>query len=52
MESGIVGSCIAFKLLQEDATRGIVMIEAHQACSGATGRNRHSNATFYREKLK
>src|ERR1035438_389693 len=39
--SGITGSCIAYNLLQDRQNRGkkIVMLEARQACSGATGRN-------------
>lgn len=37
--SGISGAAIAFDLLQRDASLNIVMLEARQACSGATGRN-------------
>jgi monoamine oxidase len=39
--SGIAGSCIAYNLLQDQQNHGknIVMLEARQACSGATGRN-------------
>jgi FAD dependent oxidoreductase len=39
--SGITGSCIAYNLLQDQQNHGknIVMLEARQACSGATGRN-------------
>lgn len=37
--SGITGATIAWKLLQEEPTASIVMLEARQAASGATGRN-------------
>lgn len=37
--SGISGAIIAYKLLQEEPGASIVMLEARQACSGATGRN-------------
>lgn len=37
--SGITGAAVAWNLLQNDPTRSIVMLEARQACSGATGRN-------------
>jgi hypothetical protein len=39
--SGITGSCIAYNLLQDPQNHGkkIAMLEARQACSGATGRN-------------
>lgn len=38
--SGISGASIAYDLLSRDATTSeIVMFEARQACSGATGRN-------------
>lgn len=36
--SGITGAAIAWNLLSHGA-RNIVMVEARQACSGATGRN-------------
>lgn len=36
--SGITGAAVAFNLLSNGA-RDIVMLEARQACSGATGRN-------------
>lgn len=36
--SGITGAAVAFNLLS-NGTRNIVMLEARQACSGATGRN-------------
>ena len=37
--SGITGASIAYKLLQEDPSSSIVLLEARQASSGATGRN-------------
>lgn len=36
--SGITGAAVAFNLLSNGA-RDIVMMEARQVCSGATGRN-------------
>lgn len=36
--SGITGAAMAFNLLHGGA-RDVVMLEARQACSGATGRN-------------
>ncbi|KAK6956916.1 hypothetical protein Daesc_002198 [Daldinia eschscholtzii] len=45
--SGITGAAMAFNLL-ETGTRDIVMLEARQACSGATGRNGgHTKAASY-----
>jgi hypothetical protein len=37
--SGISGACIAYNLLCGNAGLQVVMLEARQACSGATGRN-------------
>jgi hypothetical protein len=37
--SGITGSLVAWNLLQSPSRGNIVMLEARQACSGATGRN-------------
>ena len=37
--SGITGVSIAHKLLQRDPSANVLMLEARQACSGATGRN-------------
>lgn len=37
--SGISGASIAFNLLEKDPNLKVVMLEARQACSGATGRN-------------
>ncbi|KAF2963613.1 hypothetical protein GQX73_g9970 [Xylaria multiplex] len=45
--SGITGAAVAFNLLRNGA-QGLVMIEARQACSGATGRNGgHTKAASY-----
>ncbi|KAK8029784.1 hypothetical protein PG993_011075 [Apiospora rasikravindrae] len=54
--SGITGASIAWNLLQtpsgNDPPRRIVMLEARQACSGATGRNGgHTKAASYRTFL-
>ncbi|KAI1265499.1 FAD dependent oxidoreductase [Xylariaceae sp. FL1019] len=47
--SGITGAGIAFNLLNNDIPQKIVMLEARQACSGATGRNGgHTKAASYR----
>ncbi|KAI0593587.1 FAD dependent oxidoreductase [Biscogniauxia sp. FL1348] len=46
--SGITGAAVAFNLLSHGA-KDIVMLEARQACSGATGRNGgHTKAASYR----
>lgn len=37
--SGITGASIAYKLLQEEPSASIVLLEARQAASGASGRN-------------
>jgi hypothetical protein len=37
--SGISGASIAFNLLEKDPNLKVVMLEARQTCSGATGRN-------------
>ncbi|KAI1820679.1 FAD dependent oxidoreductase [Xylaria intraflava] len=45
--SGITGAAVAFNLLS-NASQDIVMLEARQACSGATGRNGgHTKAASY-----
>ncbi|KAI8625976.1 FAD dependent oxidoreductase [Xylariaceae sp. FL1651] len=45
--SGITGAAVAFNLLSQGA-KNVVMIEARQACSGATGRNGgHTKAASY-----
>lgn len=49
--SGITGAAVAFNLLNDGASN-IVMLEARQACSGATGRNGgHTKAASYRSFL-
>lgn len=48
--SGVSGATIAYKLLQADPSASIVMLEARQTCSGATGRNGgHCRAGRYLE---
>jgi hypothetical protein len=37
--SGISGAAIAYNLCQKKPNSSILMLEARQACSGATGRN-------------
>lgn len=37
--SGISGACIAYNILERLPSAKVVMLEARQACSGATGRN-------------
>lgn len=37
--SGITGAAVAWNLLDVEKPPNIVMLEARQACSGATGRN-------------
>lgn len=52
--SGISGAAAAWNLLQDDnsPSPSIVMLEARQACSGATGRNGgHTKAASYRSFL-
>lgn len=49
--SGITGAAVAWNLLQK-GKQNIVMLEARQACSGATGRNgetRQQHTTALRE---
>ncbi|KAL2175035.1 FAD dependent oxidoreductase [Thermothelomyces heterothallicus CBS 202.75] len=47
--SGITGTAVAWNLLQSRNPGTIVMLEARQACSGATGRNGgHTKAASYR----
>ncbi|KAI1145130.1 FAD dependent oxidoreductase [Nemania diffusa] len=46
--SGITGAAVAFNLLESHGVHDIVMIEARQASSGATGRNGgHTKAASY-----
>ncbi|KAI7240363.1 FAD dependent oxidoreductase [Hortaea werneckii] len=50
--SGISGACIAHNLLTRCPNAHVVMLEARQACSGATGRNGgHTKAASYRSFL-
>ena len=37
--SGISGACIAYNILSRMPNSRVTMIEAREACSGATGRN-------------
>ncbi|KII89732.1 hypothetical protein PLICRDRAFT_39889 [Plicaturopsis crispa FD-325 SS-3] len=37
--SGMSGSLVAYELLKEDPSRKVVILEARETCSGATGRN-------------
>jgi hypothetical protein len=37
--SGISGAAIAYNLLEKKPNSSVLMLEARQACSGATGRN-------------
>ncbi|KAI9872725.1 MAG: hypothetical protein M1830_001257, partial [Pleopsidium flavum] len=47
--SGISGACIAYNLLERLPDGKVVMLEARQACSGATGRNGgHTKGASYR----
>ncbi|KAK4560372.1 hypothetical protein LTR86_005568 [Recurvomyces mirabilis] len=50
--SGISGSCIAYNLLCRQPEANVVLLEARQAVSGATGRNGgHTKAASYRSFL-
>lgn len=50
--SGISGSCIAYNTLAKHPGAQILLLEARQACSGATGRNGgHTKAASYRSFL-
>jgi glycine/D-amino acid oxidase-like deaminating enzyme len=50
--SGISGACIAYDLLIHEPDASVLMLEARQACSGATGRNGgHTKAASYRSFL-
>ncbi|KAI0133468.1 FAD dependent oxidoreductase [Xylariales sp. AK1849] len=50
--SGITGAAVTWNLFQ-DGVRDIVMLEARQTCSGATGRNGgHTKAASYRSFLQ
>ncbi|KAF2866432.1 FAD dependent oxidoreductase [Massariosphaeria phaeospora] len=51
--SGISGTLVTFNLLQQDSSARIVMLEAREACGGATGRNGgHTKAASYRTYLQ
>ncbi|KAF2199067.1 FAD dependent oxidoreductase-like protein [Delitschia confertaspora ATCC 74209] len=50
--SGITGTLLAYNLLNALPDSNIVMLEAREVCSGATGRNGgHTKAASYREYL-
>lgn len=46
--SGITGALVAWNLLQSPDHGRTVMLEARQACSGATGRNGDSSTQVYK----
>ncbi|KAG9913813.1 FAD dependent oxidoreductase, partial [Aureobasidium melanogenum] len=51
--SGISGAAIAYNLIKKKPNSSILMLEARQACSGATGRNGgHTKAASYRSFLE
>ncbi|KAG9543484.1 FAD dependent oxidoreductase, partial [Aureobasidium melanogenum] len=51
--SGISGTAIAYNLIKKKPNSSILMLEARQACSGATGRNGgHTKAASYRSFLE
>jgi glycine/D-amino acid oxidase-like deaminating enzyme len=51
--SGISGTMIAFNLLKTDPNARIIMLEAREICSGATGRNGgHTKAASYRSYMQ
>ncbi|KAF1919895.1 FAD dependent oxidoreductase [Ampelomyces quisqualis] len=51
--SGISGTMIAYNLLLTNPSLRILMLEARETCSGATGRNGgHTKAASYRNYLK
>ncbi|KAK3067517.1 hypothetical protein LTR53_015572 [Teratosphaeriaceae sp. CCFEE 6253] len=51
--SGISGACIAYNLLSQQPFARVVVLEARQAASGATGRNGgHTKAASYRSFLE
>jgi glycine/D-amino acid oxidase-like deaminating enzyme len=49
--SGITGAGVAFNLLS-NGSRNVLMVEARQACSGATGRNGISSPFLYNIAVK
>lgn len=40
--SGISGTCIAYNILSRMPNSRVIMVEAREACNGATGRNGES----------
>ncbi|KAI4724266.1 FAD dependent oxidoreductase [Aureobasidium sp. EXF-10728] len=51
--SGISGAAIAYNLTKKNPNNSILILEARQACSGATGRNGgHTKAASYRSFLE
>lgn len=47
--SGISGACLALNLLEKQPKANVVMLEAREVCSGATGRNGgHTKGASYR----
>ena len=42
--SGISGTCISWFLLEQNPQLQVVVLEAREVCSGATGRNGTSNS--------
>ncbi|EJT78689.1 hypothetical protein GGTG_03788 [Gaeumannomyces tritici R3-111a-1] len=44
--SGITGAAVAWHLLEGDGGSNVVMLEARQICSGATGRNGMAAYTY------
>ncbi|KZF26448.1 FAD dependent oxidoreductase [Xylona heveae TC161] len=50
--SGITGACVAYNILQKSPNMRVVMLEAREAVSGATGRNGgHTKTASYRSFL-
>ncbi len=51
--SGISGTMIAYNLLKSDTNARVLMLEAREICSGATGRNGgHTKAASYRTYMQ
>lgn len=50
--SGITGSTLAYRILNQSSPPSVLVLEARTACSGATGRNGgHTKCVAYREIL-
>ena len=48
--SGVTGSVLAYRILNQPSPPSVLMLEARTACSGATGRNGgHTKCVAYRE---